>query len=174
MKTKSIKSKLLLLLFLSISCSFLILGFYNTQNEYNFQYDLIKQKEQDLAKQTSKYINSFIESKIAVANASIQNLKTLELDPYNKKIFTNLAYAKEAGNFAEFYFGFEESGDFIGSKGLHRTIEKTGYDPRKRGWYKAAIKKMKAGVSKPYIGKASGKLVVSIFSPLNSSPGKIT
>ena len=41
---KPIKSKLLILLFISISCSFIILGFYNAYNNYNSEYNLIKQK----------------------------------------------------------------------------------------------------------------------------------
>ena len=166
MKIQSIKTKLLMLLLLSISCSFLILGFYNSHNEYDAQFDLIKKREQDLAKQTSKFINSYLKAKIDVVNASLKDLEKLDLSTVNQDIFNNLTYARHAGGFVEFYLGFEKSGDFIGSKGLHRTVKKSNYDPRKRSWYKEAVAKKTAGVSKPYVGKASGKLVVSIFAPL--------
>lgn len=41
------------------------MGFYNTYNNYNSEYNLIKQKELDLAKETSKSINNYLQSKIA-------------------------------------------------------------------------------------------------------------
>ena len=69
MKINSIKSKLLILLFISISCSFIILGFYNAYNNYNSEYNLIKQKELNLVKETSKSINNYLQSKIDIVEA---------------------------------------------------------------------------------------------------------
>ena len=64
MNQTAIKSKILILLFVSISVSFIILGFYNAYNNYTSEYNLIKQTELNLAKETSKSINNYLQSKI--------------------------------------------------------------------------------------------------------------
>jgi methyl-accepting chemotaxis protein len=165
MKVSSIKSKLLILLFISISCSFLILGFYNTQSAYTSQYNLVKQKELDLAMQTSKFIDSYLQSKIAIVNAVADQLPKTDLNINNKNIIEKLELGKKAGQFADLYIGFEENGDFLLSDGTYLNIQKDKFDARSRPWYKKAVEINQAGVTKPYVDITTKKLVVTVFTP---------
>ena len=86
MKSTTIKNKLLVLTLFSVSISFLILGFYNTYNNYSSEYNLIKQKELDLAQETSKSINNYLQSKIDIVEAVAHEVSSLNLDVKNKEI----------------------------------------------------------------------------------------
>ena len=166
MKTNSIKSKLLMLLLISISCSFIILGYYNTQNAYTAQNTLIKQKELNLSKQTSKFINSYLKSKISIVTAIAEETSKLDINEKNQHLIDELLLGKKAGEFVDLYIGFESSGGLLLSSGEFLTVKKDNYDARTRPWYKQAISTKKAGVSKPYEDAITKKLIISIFTPL--------
>ena len=165
----SIKTKLLFLLLFSISCSFFILGYYNTQNAYTAQNNLIFQKELDLSKQTSKFINSYLQAKINIVEAVEEEMPTDNLTDNltvnNQQIIEKLLLGKKAGKFVDLYVGFEDSGDFLTSSGSVLNIKKDNFDARSRPWYKKAILLNKAGVTKPYIDVTTKKLVVTVFTP---------
>jgi len=169
MNINSIKSKLLILLFLSISLSFFILGFYNTKNAYDSEHNLIEQKELNLSQETSKYINSYLESKINIIQAVAEEIPTTNLNINNKQIVQKLLLAKKAGKFVDSYIGFEKNGDLILSDGSYLNIQKDNFDSRIRPWYKKAILLGKSGASKPYIDISTKKLVVTVFTPLEKN-----
>lgn len=64
MIANSIKGKLLFLVLISTFISFCILGFYNTKNSYTAENNLIKQRSLTLANDASRFINSYLQSKI--------------------------------------------------------------------------------------------------------------
>ena len=166
MQVNSIKSKLLILLFISISCSFIILGFYNAYNNYNSEYNLIKQKELNQVKETSKSINNYLQSKIDIVEAVAQEVSTLPLDVKNSEIVNKLRLGNLAGNFSGLYLGIQENGNFLQFDGTFRTPQTHDYDSRARPWYKKAIDEDKAGVSEPYIDFSTKKLVISVSAPI--------
>lgn len=166
LRLKSIKSKLLILLLVSIACSFLALGFYNTKNEYAAQYHLVEEKQLDLAKQTAKFIDSYLESKVMIVEAVKDEISTITLDISNQAITDKLLLGKKAGDFVDLYIGFEEDGSFLLSDGSFLNIEKDNFDARKRPWYIKAVKEGKSGVTKPYVDITTKKLVVTVYSPL--------
>ena len=166
MKINNIKSKLLLLVLVSISCSFLILGFYNTRNKYNSEYNLVKQKELDISQETSKFINSYLESKIKIIQAMRDGILTENLDISNKVLVSKLLLGERAGEFASTYVGIQESGDLIKSNGILKNIIKTNYDARLRPWYKRAIEVNKAGITEPFIDNTTKRLIITVFAPL--------
>ena len=166
MKINNIKSKLLMLLLVSISCSFLILGFYNTKNKYNAEYTLIKQKELNLSQETSKFINSYLESKIKIIEAVADEIMIENLDVSNKVLISKLYLGQKAGEFASSYVGVEQSGDLIKSDGSLKSIAKMNYDARARPWYKKAMEIKKSGITKPFIDNTTKKLVITVFAPL--------
>ena len=172
MKINSIKAKLLVLVMISTFISFVILGFYNAQNNYSSQYNLIKQKELNLAKETSKFINSYLESKINIVQAVADELPSTQLNVNNKTIVEKLLLGKKAGNFVDLYIGFEKDGDFLLSDGKYLNKEKDNFDARARPWYKKAVEIGKAGVSNPYVDITTKKLVVTVFTPLTKD-GKL-
>ncbi|RXJ94637.1 chemotaxis protein [Malaciobacter molluscorum] len=168
MKKGSIKSKILILLLISITISFVILGVNSLKTEYNILFENLKQKEIDLSKQSSKYIEQYVQSKIdilkAVADELPQDVSELTID--NKDIENKLRLASKSGNFVAVYVGYEENGNFLMSDGTKRTPQTTTYDSRKRDWYTQAVEMKKGGVTPPYVDFTTKKLVVSVFYPL--------
>jgi methyl-accepting chemotaxis protein len=103
MKTNSIKTKLLLLILVSVSFSFIALGIFSSTNEYNAQYNTIKQKQLDLAKESSKFINSFLQSKVDIVEAVAEEIDKDSLDITNKQLIEKLLLGKKSGNFVDLY-----------------------------------------------------------------------
>lgn len=132
MKSSSIKNKILTLILISVSVSFLILGFYNAYNNYNSEYNLIKQKELDLANETSKSINSYLQSKIDIIEALANEIAPLELSVNNQNIVDKLRLGNSSGKFAGVYIGIEENGNFLQFDGTYREPQKDNYDSRAR------------------------------------------
>ena len=166
MKMTSIKTKLLLLVLFSTFISFAILGFYNAKNQYSSQYGLIKQKEMNLAKSTSKFINSYLQSKIDIVQAVADDMPKEGLTIDNPEILKKLLLGKNAGQFVDLYIGFQSDGALLLSNGEILNVAKNDYDARKRPWYQDAVKTKKAGVSEPYVDVSTKKLVVSVYTPL--------
>ncbi len=172
MKIDSIKGKILGLVMFSTVISFMILGFYNAKNNYSSQYNLIKQKELNLAKSTSKFINNYIQSKINVVEAVAKEITPLTLTIDNSKIVDKLRLGKEAGKFEGLYLGIGENGNFLQYDASSRKPEKDNYDSRARPWYKKAVKLNGPAVSEPYVDFTSKKLVLSVSAPITKD-GKI-
>ncbi len=166
MNTSSIKGKLLLLIFISTFISFCILGVYNTRNSYITESNSVEQSSLNLAKGSSKFINSYLQSKIDIVEAIADELKEVDANPQNDVMLRKLALGTKAGKFVDVYVGFEKDGSLVLSNKQILNIEKDGYDARTRPWYKDAIKKKKSGVSNPYVDVSTKKLVVSVYTPL--------
>ena len=172
MKNSTIKNKLLMLTLFSISISFIILGFYNAYNNYTSEYNLIKQKELDLAKETSKSINNYLQSKIDIVEAIANEVSTLTLDVKNKEIVDKLRLGNLSGKFSGFYLGIADNGNFLQFDASFRTPQTHDYDSRARPWFKKAVELDGAGVSEPYIDFSTKKLVISVSAPIKKD-GKI-
>jgi methyl-accepting chemotaxis protein len=172
MKNSTIKGKILTLILVSVSISFIILGFYNAYNNYNSEYNLIKQKELDLAKETSKSINNYLQSKIDIVEAVAQEVSSLPLDVKNKEIIDKLRLGNLSGKFSGLYLGIEENGNFLQFDATFRTPQTHDYDSRARPWYKKAVELDKSGISEPYIDFSTKKLVISVSAPIKKD-GKI-
>ena len=166
MKTTSIKTKLLVLVLLSTFVSFAILGFYNSKNEYSTKYSLIEKEEVNLSKSTSRFINSYLQSKIDIIEAIVDELPKDNINISNTEILKALRLGKKAGSFVDVYLGFESDGALLLSDNSILNIEKNNFDSRKRPWYIDAINKKKSGVSEPYVDVSTKKLVVSVYTPL--------
>ncbi|MDD2896158.1 MAG: methyl-accepting chemotaxis protein [Aliarcobacter sp.] len=165
MKSSTIKSKILTLILFSVSISFLILGFYNAYNNYNSEYNLIKQKELDLANETSKSINNYLQSKIDIVEAVALEVSTLPLDVKSNEIVNKLRLGNLSGKFSGLYLGID-NGNFLQFDGSFRTPQTHDYDSRARPWYKKAVELDGAGVSEPYIDYSTKKLVISVSAPV--------
>ncbi|MFK2823033.1 methyl-accepting chemotaxis protein [Arcobacter sp. YIC-80] len=166
MKATSIKTKILVVVSFSIIISFFILGFYNTINNYKTHYATIKSEELALSKNSSRFINTYIESKINIIEALSKELEKIDTESERKKLAEKLYLSKNAGKFVDVYLGFENTGELVLSNAKVLNIEKDNFDSRTRPWYKDAIKSKKSGVSKPYIDITTKKLVISIYTPL--------
>jgi methyl-accepting chemotaxis protein len=165
MNISSIKSKLLVLLFISISCSFLILGYKDASSKYQTESSLVKKDESALAKQTAKFINDYLQSKITVVNSVANMIENENLTIDNKVLINQLMLGKKAGDFASMYLGLEDSGDLIKFNGDLKSIATMNYDARIRPWYKKAIKIQSSGVTEPFVDNTTKRLVITVFSP---------
>ncbi len=165
MNISSIKSKLLVLLFISISCSFLILGYKDASGKYQTEASLAEKNESALAKQTAKFINDYLQSKITVVESVANMIENQNLTIDNKVLVNQLMLGKKAGDFASMYLGLEDSGDLIKFNGVLKSIATMNYDARIRPWYKKAIKIQSSGVTEPFVDNTTKRLVITVFSP---------
>ncbi|MGB5919189.1 methyl-accepting chemotaxis protein [Arcobacter sp.] len=165
MNISSIKSKLLVLLFISISCSFLILGYKDASSKYQAESSLVKKDESALAKQTAKFINDYLQSKITVVNSVADMIENQNLTIDNKVLLNQLVLGTKAGDFAAMYLGLEDSGDLIRFNGILKTIKDNNYDSRTRPWYKKAIETQASGVTEPFVDNNTKRLIITVFSP---------
>ena len=88
----------------------------NENNNYNSEYNLIKQQELSLTNNTSVFINNYIQSKIDIITATAEEISELELNIKNTKISNKLRLGSKAGKFAAVYIGFEKNGTEIDTK----------------------------------------------------------
>jgi methyl-accepting chemotaxis protein len=165
-KINTIKGKFLALIFFSVFVSFAILGFYNAYNNYNSEYNLIKQQELDLVKQSSKSINNYLQSKIDIVVSVAEEIAPLQLDVQNKQIIEKLVLGNKAGKFAGLYLGIEENGNFLNFDASFRTPQTFDYDSRARPWYTKAVELKGAAISEPYVDFSTKKLVISVSAPI--------
>ncbi len=172
MKVVSLKSKLLIPLLIGISCSFIILGFYNATNEFEAQYDLVKHDQLQISQQTSKFINEYLTAKMQVVSSVANMIENDNLTIENKVLVDKLMAGKQSGNFASMYFGLQDSGDLIRFNGTFKSIATMNYDARLRPWYKKALKIKGKGVTEPFADSNTKRLVITLFAPVEKE-GKL-
>ncbi|SKB32601.1 methyl-accepting chemotaxis protein [Malaciobacter marinus] len=165
MGRRGLKTKVLAIVSICIIVAFTFLAYDSASSEYNSQYNSIKQRELQLASDSSKYIQSFFQAKVDIVNALAQELPSFNISHENKEVIDKLNLAIKAGKFYDVYLGMKTDGRLIQSDGTILSIEKDDYDSRTRPWYKQAVKDKKAGISKPYIDVTTKKLVVTVYTP---------
>lgn len=109
---------------------------------------------------TAKSISDWIDSKQRIVSSTAELLSNQVLS--DEQIVSTMKMVKSSGGFSVAYFG-SEHGDMFRNLGKN-TID--NYDPRIRPWYKEAKLKRDLITIGPYIGKADGKLVIFIASPI--------
>jgi len=166
MNQTNIKTKVLFIVLMSFIFSFTLLGFLNTSNEFEAENKLIKEKNLDLAQQTSKQINDYLQSKITIVEAATSQISKIDINNHNKELISKLQLGRDAGSFSDLYIGYKKDGSLLIASGDLYTIEKNQYDARTRPWYIKAQKEMKSIISKPYIDATTKKLIISIATPL--------
>ena len=166
MKQSNIKNKVLLIVALGFIFSFSILGYLNTSNEFEAENIQVKEKNLLLTKQTSKLINDYLESKITIIEAAAVQLQKLDITQQNSVLLSKLQLSRDSGKFSDVYLGYEKDGSLLLSAGDVYNMKNKQYDSRTRAWYKEAIKTMKSIISAPYTDAITGKLIISIATPL--------
>lgn len=76
-----------------------------------------------------------------------------------------LVQLQQSGGFLTSYFG-SATGSMTSSSGW---VPDASYDPRARPWYKAAISKNGPTITEPYVDAETGKLVVTIATPVKKN-----
>lgn len=152
---QSLKTKILLLVNLAILTIIILLSttFYTSQKAL-----LLQQSYQNL-KSVGAEISRGISDWINVRHDIIKGLSSNVDSP---EFVSHLVQARTSGNFALSFYG-DENGKMLDAD---PTIDRTGYDPRTRDWYKDTKAAGQATLSKPYISASMKKLVVAFSSPV--------
>ncbi|MBO8154771.1 methyl-accepting chemotaxis protein, partial [Thermovirga sp.] len=90
-----------------------------------------------------------------------------DLEPLLKRCYESLV--KDL-NIYDLYVGLASTGKVGSGSGWE---EPEDYDARKRSWYIKAVQENKAVLTEPYVDAGTGKLLITVAAPINSSSGKI-
>ena len=119
---------------------------------------LLQQSYQNLhsvGKEVSKGISDWVSIRHDI-------IKGLSANVDNPDLVSFLLQARTSGNFALAFYG-DENGKMVDAD---PTIDRTGYDPRTRDWYKDTKAAGQPTLSKPYISASMKKLVVAFSTPV--------
>ncbi len=115
---------------------------------------------QELGSLTSRNIQTWVEGRTQLLQSLAQQIAVDGSSADSLKRAVGLpAYT---GNFQLSYFGGTDGVMFSVPAG-NRAAD---YDPRARGWYKAANSAQQTIVTEPYIAASSGKLVITVATPV--------
>ncbi|MGL5605070.1 MAG: methyl-accepting chemotaxis protein [Plesiomonas sp.] len=152
-KTLSLKQKILLSVVIALSLVIMLLSWQS----YSAQKTLLIQESQDQARQLGQQEAKRISDWLLVRQDIIQALSNkASTEPLDA-----LQQAQVSGRFQLTYFGENNGAMHDSDPGVNRT----GYDPRSRGWYQDAMRQQGAVVTKPYLDVAYNVMVVTLAQP---------
>ncbi|GAB7529542.1 methyl-accepting chemotaxis protein [Pseudomonas sp. 3A(2025)] len=161
MTSLGFSKKILLAAALTVGVAFTV---FILVNDYRQRQTLQSNVQAELAQMgslTTQNIQTWLEGRTQLLQSLAQQIAVDGQQPAQLQRAINLpAYTD---NFQLSYFG--------GTDGVMFSIptgnRPSDYDPRQRGWYKAAQSAGKSVVTEPYIASSTGKLVVTIATPVN-------
>ncbi|GAB3526663.1 methyl-accepting chemotaxis protein [Photobacterium alginatilyticum] len=154
----TLKLKLVLSSVLLIILTLLILGGVSYQALEEQAWTAIESESQNTAKAYSQGIGDWFHDRQNAVTATVDAIeRDSQLD-----IVGHLKQTLTSGGFGLSYYGTTEGV-------MHRhdpSLNKAGYDPRARGWYKEASAAGKQITTKPYISHTMQTLVVTLAEPV--------
>ncbi|MBD1587670.1 methyl-accepting chemotaxis protein [Pseudomonas typographi] len=162
MRTRNLKfsHKILLVAGLIVVIAFTLFVLFNDYRQRQSLYSKTEASMRDLGVLTTSNVQTWLQSRIELVQTMAQQIEVQGADPANLPSIVGLP--TYPANFQLSYFG--------GSDGLMFSVpagnRPADYDPRARGWYKAASSAGQTIVTEPYIAASSGKLVVTVASPV--------
>ncbi|CAD2225774.1 Methyl-accepting chemotaxis protein [Pseudoalteromonas sp. 3J6] len=156
MNSYSLKKKILLSVVLALAVIIILLSW----NSYTSQKALLLKSSIDNVSQSGKQQATSIEDWLASRQQIIKSVA----NKVEGNTLSALQQAAFSGGFQLTYFG-DSSGKMTDSD---PSIDRTGYDPRTRPWYKQAQLKSDTVITKPYLDTAYNLLVVSIAKTTRS------
>ncbi|RMM07803.1 Methyl-accepting chemotaxis protein, partial [Pseudomonas syringae] len=160
MKNLGFSKKILLAAALIVVVAFSVFIVINDYRQRQSLKSSVKSELQQLGKLTTQNIQTWLESRIQLLQSMSQQVAVdgKELPQLQRAI----GLPTYSDNFQLSYFGSTEGVMFSVPAG-NRPAD---YDPRARGWYKAAQNAPGTIVTEPYIAASSGKLVMTIATPV--------
>jgi methyl-accepting chemotaxis protein len=189
---RGIQGKLILVIALALIVPTTVLGYLTYQQTEIINYSAVIGKKDELEKVSSTFSEIFEE-----AEQTMESIATKPEVQYTSFTFTNGADIETshmpAGNepiptnfYNEFFAPYSENpyimnaymGTSTGALYLSplppSDVDLTGYDPRTRGWYEAAIASPGQFVwTEPYIDAASGDSTMTLARTLHDSNGEV-
>jgi methyl-accepting chemotaxis protein len=152
--------KILLAAALVVAVAFACFILFNDYRQRQTLHNSTEASMQELGSLTTRNIQTWLESRIQLLQSMAQQVSADGSAPASLKRIIDLpAYT---GNFQLSYFGGADGVMFSVPTG-NRAAD---YDPRARGWYKAANSAQQTIVTEPYISASSGKLVITVATPV--------
>ncbi|ABA72098.1 methyl-accepting chemotaxis protein [Pseudomonas fluorescens] len=152
--------KILLAAALVVAVAFACFILFNDYRQREALQSSTEASMQELGSLTTSNIQTWLESRIQLLQSMSQQVVADGNAPASLKRIIDLpAYT---GNFQLSYFGGADGVMFSVPAG-NRAPD---YDPRARGWYKAANAAQQTIVTEPYIAASSGKLVITVATPV--------
>ncbi|WP_294966767.1 methyl-accepting chemotaxis protein [Sulfurimonas sp.] len=144
---------------------FAIISYY--EMEANIRLE-IEEKQSAYAKSLKIDLENWVNTRVAVVTAVT---KQISVHPIKTKVqmVPLLNVAKQSINAEKTYMGLNDGTIIYASA---KTPSK-GYDPRIRPWFKKGMSVNKTSLSKPFMGKSSKKLTISVVSPIVKDATKI-
>ncbi len=155
MKNLSLKQKILLSVVIALSLVILLLSWQSYSSQKSMLLQGSQEQLQRLGTQQAERVSDWLAARRDVIQALGNKAGAEPLDA--------LQQAQVSGRFQLTYFG-ESSGKMHDSD---PSINRTGYDPRSRGWYQEAMGKGGLIVTKPYLDVAYNIMVVTLAQPVS-------
>ncbi|MCF5715146.1 methyl-accepting chemotaxis protein [Pseudomonas tremae] len=160
MKSLGFSKKILLAAALIVVVAFSMFIVINDYRQRQSLKSSVKSELQQLGTLTTQNIQTWLESRIQLLQSMSQQIAVdgKELPQLQRAI----GVPTYSDNFQLSYFGSTE-GVMFSVPSANRPAD---YDPRARGWYKAAQNATGTIVTEPYIAASSGKLVMTMATPV--------
>lgn len=161
----SLQGKLITVTILFLAIVSICLGFLSYSQLENSRSSSIQSQAKAQAQAFTQYLSSWAVDRQQIMSVlarelenSLSKKKTLD----HPQVVKWLNQAKDSGGFALTFVGLED-----GTMYRHNpALDKSGYDPRVRGWYKSAKELQKPFTTVPYIAATGKKLAITFVMPL--------
>ncbi|MDR6712615.1 methyl-accepting chemotaxis protein [Pseudomonas hunanensis] len=152
--------KILLAAALVVAVAFTCFVLFNDYRQRQSLRSDTQSSLQDLGNLTAGNIRNWLDSRIQLLDSLAQQVAVD--GPGKPSLDRALALPVYASNFQLTYFGGQD-GRMQSVPGGNRAAD---YDPRQRGWYKAASTANQTIVTEPYLSASAGKLVITLATPV--------
>jgi PAS domain S-box-containing protein len=121
----------------------------------------IADHQQGIAAEAAKMTEIWLGQQTRILNATAASVGALPIDK-NPKVMRLLEMAMKAGHFSDVYIGTQKGILIDGAQ----WPPPADYDPRKRPWYRRAVKEGRTVSTVPYDDFVTNELVIALVSPL--------
>ena len=165
---KSITSKIAIIIISLLVISFAAISAVSYYTAESKVVELVSQTQDQILSDIKATTDSFFEDYLEVAKKSASDIAQIPNndDSYMEK--TKMQKESVSHLVTDIFYGRESDGHFFQSDGT-RTTPADNYDPRIRGWYKAAKSANGAIYTEPYKAALSNALVISFAAPVNKN-----
>ena len=161
---KSVTSKIAAIVIALLVVSFAAISAVSYYTAESKVVELVGQTQDQILDDVKITTNSFFDEYVEMLKKVGARLEKVAGD--NDEIMNKVLLEKElASSYVKYVYFAKENGEFFQSDGKRTTVA-DNYDPRTRGWYKAAVKENRAVFLEPRI-TSTNDLVITFVVPVN-------
>ena len=159
--------KILLAAALVVIAAFACFILFNDYRQRQALHSNTESSMQAIGSLTSSNIRTWLDSRMQLVQSLAQRIA---IDgSATSSLQRSIGLPAYTDNFELTYFG-AETGTMFSIPAGNRAAD---YDPRQRGWYKAAKAAQQTIVTEPYVAASSGKLVITVATPVREQNGLV-